>query len=555
MRVRLRGTVARVMIFTVFFVLVSANMSKISYSQGSPVKVDVFTQKEPYSGKGPNMPSDAFGPENIVVLYALVTRSDSPVDNILVGFDVKMPNNAHFSISARTNMSGIATVNFTITTPPLNVSESDIFGKWVVTAGVLFESEVYQDTLSFKVDWIVKLLSVKTIDENLTDRDHFGIGGDVGLNITLRSIAMTLRNTNISILIKDALGVGANFSKIQDFAVQPNEKVIFLYCKATLTKSAYIGPATVFISAFTTADNETAVPYCPTISTTFMITSETPLEIDYHDVGIVAVLPSARTIEIGQGLTLETIVRNKGTVAQSFTVSTYFDEVLLGTSQVRDLSPYSTAIFQFAVDILRLTVGNHTISAYVPPVLQEADLTDNNFSDTIEVKPRFSTVIHDIGVTSITLSSNSVFIGEVLEINVTVLNNGTEPENFDLSTYHNSSLIETRRVNTLAPLSQVLVTFSWNTSSVKEGLYQISASAPLPNDVSPGDNTLIDGYVQVKPVQHAPSFLFFLEVLIMFMFILAIIASLILLFMLGFLRRRKKKKLPHRYAIIVHPHI
>jgi len=543
------------MILTVLFVLVSANIGSAFCSNGGSAQVDVFTQKEPYSGRGPNMPSDAFGPEDIVILYALLTQSDLPVESTIVGFDVKLPNDANFSLSARTNMSGIATVNFTMITPPLNVSESDIFGIWTVTVGVLLGGEVYQDTLSFKVDWIVKLLTVKTIDENLSDRDQFGRGGDVGLEITLRSIAMTLRNATIEILVKDEVGVPVNFSQIQDFAVPANEKVVFLYAKATPQKFAVVGKAVVFVSATTIAQNGSEVPYCPTISTKFTITGENPLEIDYHDVAVVAVLPSANTIQIGQGLKLETILRNEGTVAENFNVSTYFDTLLLGTSQVKALPPYSTAVFQFTIAMSLLTLGNHTISAHIPSVPHEADLTDNDFSNTIEVKSRLPSVkIHDIAVTDIRLSSDSVFVGEILRINVTVVNNGTEPESFELSTYYNSSLIETRQVDTLAPASQVLVTLSWNTSSVKGGLYQIGASAPLPDDVSPGDNALTDGFVQVKSIQYPPSILF-LGVFILFMSIVAAIVSLIMLLMLCSLRRRKKKRLSSRYTIIAHPHI
>jgi hypothetical protein len=541
------------MIFVVLFVLVFASMSSIVFSQGSSVVVDVFTQKEPYSGVGPNMPSDSFGPDDIVILYALVTRSGSPLSGILVGYDVKVPNGFEFSISAPTNASGIAAVNFTIPNLSDNVSESDIFGTWFVTAAVLFEGETYQDTLSFKVDWIVKLLTVETIDENFTARDHFGREGDVGLEITMRSIALTLRNATIEILVQDELGVPVYSFEIQNFTVQPNEKIVYLYCKATLSKSAYVGNATVFISAFNVLANQTAVPYCPTITTTFAITGETPVEIDYHDPGIVAVLPSAKTVEVGQSLTLETIVRNKGTVTQSFNVSTYFDNVLLGTSQVTNLSSYSTATFQFTVNVSLLTVGTHAISAYIPPVPQQADLTDINFSDTVQVIPLIPTVIDDIGIADLTLSSNSVFIGQTVEINVTVLNNGTEPETFNLSTYYNSSLIESLQVNALAPQSQVLITFSWNTSFVKQGIYQISATAPLANDPSPGDNTFVDGFVQVKQVQYVPPFL--LVVSIIFTFAVGIIGSLMFLLMLGFSRRRRKKTVPRRQVYIVHPHI
>jgi hypothetical protein len=499
MKIRLRGMAVRVTAFTVLLVLLLASMCSASYSQSGSVTVDVFTQQEPYSGRGPNMPSDAFGPGDLVILYALVIQGHSPISDILAGFSVKMPDYANFSLSAQTNMSGIATVNFRIPIPSSNVSESDIFGAWTVAATVLFEGEVYQDTLSFTVDWIVKLLSVKTTDQNLTGRDNFGKGGDVGLVITLRSIAMTLRNATIDILVKDELAVPVNFSAIQDFIVPPNGEVVSIYCKATLANDSFTGNATVTVSAFNTVINGSLVPYCPPISTTFWIDSESPMKIVYHDAAVVVVLPSTKTIEVGQSLSLETIVRTEGTVAETFNVSTYFDQVVLGTSQVTDLLPYSAATFHFTVNTSLLTVGNHTISAYIPPVPQECNLTDNYFSSWIEVTP-VPSVVRDIGIRSIVLSTSSVYIGGVVDIYVMVVNNGTATENnCTLATYCNSSLIETLQV-TLTPGSQVSETFSWNTSTVKPGLYQISAFAALPNnetDPSLGDNTLTDGFVQV----------------------------------------------------------
>jgi hypothetical protein len=562
MRIRLQGTAVRVIVFLVLFVLVSVNMSSASYSQGDSVTLDVFTQQQPYSGKGPNMPSDAFGPGDFVILFALLTRSESPVGNILVGFIVKMPSNTSFSLSAQTNMSGIANVHFRIPTVSLNVSESEIFGTWTVTGSVLYEGEVYRDTVSFKVDWIVKLLSVKTTDVNLTNRDHFGRGGDMGLVITLRSIAMTLKNATISIVVRDDLAVPVNYSAIQDFIVPPNEEVVTLYCKATPAADSFVGPsATVLVSAYKTLTNGTLIPYCPPISTSFSITTETPIEIDYPDAAVVVVLPSAKTIGVGQSLTLETIVRAEGTVAESFNVSTHFDQMLLGTSQITDLPPYSATILHFSINLSLLTIGNHTISASIPWKLPDVNQTDNSFSSWIEVAPPPS-VIHDIGITHITLSTNSVYIGDVVKIYVTVRNNGTQTEsNCTLSTYYNSSLIATLPV-ALTPGSQENVTFSWTTSSVGVGLYRINATVSLPlNEVdpSPGDNTRTDGLVEVmtptKPVPHVPSFLF-LEAFAGFMFILAVVASLILLLMLGFLRRRRRKKKPQRrHAIIVHLHI
>ena len=523
----------------------------------SSVQVDVFTQKQPYSGMGHNMPSDAFGPQDVVILYAEVLKDDDAFDNVLVAFNVETPNSANFSISSPTNASGIATVNFTIATPPINISETDVFGYWTVIGTVLYEGQVFTDTLTFRVDWVVKLLTVRTIDENLSYQSSFGVEGDVGLEITLRSIAKTLRNATISIVVEDELGFTVNFSSIVDFAVQPNEKLLYIYSKATLPKAAHIGSAKVIVSAFTAPVSEGGVSFCPSIETGFNISPVNPLMIDLHDAALVAILPSANPLEVGQGLTLTTLVRNEGTVNESFNVSTYFDGVLLGTAEVIDLPPYATMSFYYTVDSSMLTVGDHTISGSIPPVPKEADLTDNNFVDTVEVLPPLQAFIDDIAITSIKLSSSSVFIGETIGINVIVTNNGTESETFELSVYDNSSLMETRQVIQLAPSAQETLAFTWNTSSVSPGFYQISADAPLPRDPTPWDNSLVDGIVQVKTAVPPPYFPTFESLVFSIIVGLAVVAGLIMLFLifcLDRIRRRRKRPRP-TYTVIVRPHI
>jgi hypothetical protein len=146
----------------------------------------------------------------------------------------------------------------------------------------------------------------------------------------------------------------------------------------------------------------------------------------------------------------------------------------------------------------------------------------------------------------------------MVQINVTVVNTGTEVVAFNVSTYYNSSfLIATIPVSTLEPTSQVTLTFTWNTASVTEGYYKISASAPLPGDPTPLDNTLVDGFVQVKTKPVYPPLPFVLLLLTVFIFIVAIIASLLLLlFLLFFCLRRRRKKKPKRYlyTAIIYPH-
>jgi hypothetical protein len=493
---RLRKSVLALVTATILCQLIVASISPAA--SASFARIDVFTQKKPYSGRGHNMQSDAFGPQDVVLLHAEVWTDNYTVDNILVAFNVETPSGANFSISARTNSSGIATVNFTIATPPINISENDVFGYWKVIGTLLYAGQVFSDRLIFRVDWIVKLLTVRTINENLTNQDSFGNGGDVGFEITLRSIARILTNATISVVVKDELDFTVNFSLIQDFAVQPNEKLLFIYSKATLPKGAHIGGARVYVSAFTKPVSDGGVSFCPAIHADFQIVPTNPLAIDLHDVAAVAVLPSANPIEIGQDLELTTLVRNEGTVPESFAVSTYFDGVLLGTAFVTALAPYATKTFSYTINPSVLTLGNHTVSANIPLLPKEADPTDNNFNDIVEVITQLPTVPHDIAVTSVTISQTVISIGETVGIGVTVFNKGNESETFDLNVYYNSSLIETIGVEVLLPLEEQTFTFNWNTNTVTPGSYQISASAPLPGDANPSDNTFVDGTVQIK---------------------------------------------------------
>jgi hypothetical protein len=203
-------------------------------------------------------------------------------------------------------------------------------------------------------------------------------------------------------------------------------------------------------------------------------------------------------------------------------------------------------------------IGLATVSAaaYKAPPEIGGVLYSPAISSTFEIA--LVRVVHDIAVTDIKVSNYSVLIGETVQINVTIVNKGTEVETFNVSTYYNSFLIETLPVSALEPASQVKLTFTWNTTSVKAGYYQISASAPLLGDITPWDNTLVDGVVQVKtkvpyPPPPIPCALLLFAA---FTFILVIVASLILLLLLFYLERRRRKKPPKRvYAVVVRLHI
>jgi len=502
MDARLKKLAVTIIMTAVLLGYILSNM-EIVHSNNTDGEIDLFTQKEPYSGKGSNMPSDAFGAGEVVILYALVTNDGAPLPNLLVTFNVQGSDDTSFGLTAETNVSGIATINFTI--PQKCDNATEVFGEWFTSANVLIGIDCFYDTLKFNVDWIVKLLSVRTIDENLTYRTDFGIEGDVGLEITLRNVAMCMKSTMLAVVIKDELNVPINHSEIHDFEAQPNEKLIFVYHKLYIPKWAHIGNATVFVSAFTAPANQSGVPYCPAISTNFFITPYEPLTIAFHDVAVVNVVPSATSVEPSQPLTVSVVVRNEGTEVESFNVSAYYDATSIGTLGITTLLPYSKALLNFTLDTFSIETGNYTITASIPLLVKEADLTDNIFVDGIvEVKPKQPVTIHDIAIVNVNISKSSVYIGDLLQIDVSVINKGNGTETFDVVAYCNSSSIETYQVSSFGPSALTKLTFTWNTSFILEGFYQISASAPLQEDINVSDNTFVDGVVQVKAKPITP---------------------------------------------------
>jgi hypothetical protein len=502
MNMGLKNWTAMLAVTVILLTCIQANM-KSGFSADSGGEIDLFTQKTPFDGKGPNMTSDAFGPGEVVILCALVTYNEAPLQKLPVAFYGEGPDNSSFCLTDVTNASGLAAVNFTIAQKCDGLNE--VFGEWFILANVRIGDNVYQDTLTFRVDWIVKLVSAKTIDANLAYRDKFGIEGDVGVEISLRNVARNIKNATFAIVLEDETQVPVSYLEINDFEVQPDEKLVFLYCKLNVPKWSRVGKATVLVSALTASPAQNGVPYCPAVSAEFLITINESLEIALYDAAIIKVIPSANSVRAGEPVYLGVTVRNEGTEIESFNVSAYYNGLLIGTFEVVTLAPYSSQVLNFTFDTSAIDTGGYTITVSIPFLPKEADLTDNNFTDgVIHVLPKLPIIVHDIAVTDVAVSTSSLYVGELLEINVSLANKGTENETFNVKIYYDHSLIGDLDVNDLEPNTQLALIFIWNTSSAQEGYYRISASALLSSDINVLDNTFINGIVHVKARPSQP---------------------------------------------------
>lgn len=104
---------------------------------------------------------------------------------------------------------------------------------------------------------------------------------------------------------------------------------------------------------------------------------------------------------------------------------------------------------------------------------------------------------HDVAVVNITAFPTSVPQGEPIYINVTVENQGTFTETFDVNVsgrhWGTGTVISigTETVYDLPPGASEIVNFVWDTTDAPVGTYDLIAEAILPTDDDPEDNILI----------------------------------------------------------------
>jgi len=104
---------------------------------------------------------------------------------------------------------------------------------------------------------------------------------------------------------------------------------------------------------------------------------------------------------------------------------------------------------------------------------------------------------HDIAVKNVVPSGTKVYEGEVVNINVTVKNEGTFSETFNVTTFYDSSVIQTQTDVALNSSIETTLTFSWNTSAAP-GNHRILAEASIVSgETDTSDNIFVNGIVEV----------------------------------------------------------
>jgi hypothetical protein len=344
--------------------------------------LDVYTNKEPHSGKGQDQESDAFEPQEEVILYGLVTYNLDPVAGKIVAFNIIGPSNSFenitLSLSNVTGEDGIASVRFLMPWPDPKPKES-IFGTWIVVATVDIASVVTYDVVAFKAGWIIELLYIKTTDANNALKTTFLKGEQMGFRVGVKNIAMTDKTATLAVSATDELNAPVGTIKLENEVVPPGETEYFLK-EIVIPLTAFIGQGTAVANALKTVESGIPVTWCPSVETTFEISL-------IHDVAVTNVVPSATEVSVGEQVYISVVVKNKGRASESFKVSTYFDGTVISTIWVQNLAPGATQTLVSTWSTYGLQPGNYTLKAIADAVPGETNLEDNVFIDgTVRLK-------------------------------------------------------------------------------------------------------------------------------------------------------------------------
>jgi len=223
--------------------------------------IDLYTQRD---GKGPSMPSDAFAPQEEVILYARVSYDCNPTEGKLVAFEVRDANGTCVTYkTALTNASGLATASFRVSSMPA-------FGIWNATATVEVLQKTIRDTLTFRVGWIVEIIKVETVNEDGEKEINFVRGEHVSFNLTVHNIAFTSKTVAFTVVAYDEQAVPIGQAVLWGWVVPSGASEVFII-DLQLPKWALVGVGSIYANAYTSLPQAGGVPYCPEASTFFII--------------------------------------------------------------------------------------------------------------------------------------------------------------------------------------------------------------------------------------------------------------------------------------------
>ncbi len=256
------------------------------------------------------------------------------------------------------------------------------------------------------------------------------------------------------------------------------------------------------------------------------------VRIKAHDVFFSAVTtnatwgvwPSSYRADIGKIVEVKATAKNEGDYTETFDVSTFWSAFyagephygIIGTHAVTDLAAGASqdVIFTWDTEGRNLTHPEQiAVVANASRVDYEYDVeySPGKISDNQFTGPVIRVRIHDIAVTEVETNATTVTPGDIVEVTVTVANQGDfNQTGIGVTAYYDNTAIDTQTIPLMTNQSfgrfprfptinhTATLTFNWNTTGATVGNYAISAEASaVPEEIDTADNIRANGMVMV----------------------------------------------------------
>ena len=227
----------------------------INIQQMPHAQIDLFTNK---GGIGPNVSSDAYGPQELVLMYANVTYNYASVADKEVTFTVLSPNGTTVAVQvASTNTTGIASASYR--TPWLDNTN---FGTWTIIASVDISQVVVTDMTNFTYNYLITTNGI-TIPSSVHRQSSMTV------TVNIQSIENSTLWTTATITLYDEQNVPIDsyVAKNTNETAGPGS----FSTTFTIPSWAFVGTATAYVNILTNNPATGGVAYCPEKTANFQI--------------------------------------------------------------------------------------------------------------------------------------------------------------------------------------------------------------------------------------------------------------------------------------------
>jgi hypothetical protein len=217
-------------------------------------KIDVLTNR---GGKGANITSEAYGPQELIRMYAIVTCRDTPVANRDVLFTVRSPNGSIVATRlGETNQTGVAYSEYRLPTTDAS------FGVWSITASVNVSQATISDTVKFAFNYLGSI-------ENVQLPSSVKRAETLPIDITVHIAGKSTTWTRLDITVFDSAKVPIGSFTVAN--TQPDQTNMVIHASMPIPSWAFTGQATAYICLFTISPEGKSVPLCPETTVHFLI--------------------------------------------------------------------------------------------------------------------------------------------------------------------------------------------------------------------------------------------------------------------------------------------